>query len=205
MKVLTTTPLYEARKGDRTFLTMHSRTFEHKGRTSEYFMVTRGTEIVPHAQKCPDAVVVVATLMKDGEKHLVMTSEFRVPLGIRELGFVAGLIDTADYNGGATHREAAIVAAIREMREETGLDLKVTDVSPANLYSSAGLTNESVTFVFGEASGEISDANLEAGEDIQTVLISQSEASNICRAESDEYGHSKTAWPFLWAFARNAL
>src|SRR4051812_8627415 len=98
MNIKGTYPLAYGRKGSRTFITLYDRVYEHNGRESSYFMIGRGDTLVEHNLKMPDAVVVVATLNNPGqERKLVMTSEFRVPLGVREIGFVAGLIDPADY------------------------------------------------------------------------------------------------------------
>ena len=205
MKNIDSKSLYEAKKGNRVFISMHEVTYEHNGRQSPYFMVTRGPCIVPHHEKKSDAVVVCATYEENGEKKLLMASEFRVPIGTRELGFPAGLIDEKDYEGGVDQREAAIRAAIREVKEETGMDLEVTDVSPPNLYSSAGLTDESITYVFGKVTGTVSKAGLEGGEDIEVMLISQRQAVVLVNESMPELAHSKTAWPFLFSFSKGNL
>ena len=184
---------------------MHEITYEHNEKQSAYFMVTRGSSIVPHTEKKPDAVVVCATYEDNCEPKLLMASEFRTPIGTRELGFPAGLIDEKDYLEGMDPRVAAINAAIREVKEETGLDLEVTDVSPPNLYSSAGLTDESITYVFGKVTGEVSKAGLEGGEDIEVMLLSQSEAAYLVKENMPELAHSKTAWPFLLMFSKGKL
>ena len=60
----------------------------------------------------------------------------------------------------------------REFKEETGLTLaRVSHVSPPTA-SSAGLTDETVAFVFGEASGSISRAHQTEHEDIEVRLVS---------------------------------
>jgi ADP-ribose pyrophosphatase len=202
MIIKKTTPLHMAGNGKRVFLTLWSRDFEHHGKTGTYFMVTRGEKVIPHEEKGPDAVVIVATFDYKGEMLLVMTNEFRIPLGTRELGFPAGLIEKSDYDHTNSHREAAMRAAVREFKEETGLDLEVTETSPPNLYSSAGLTNESIMYVFGRATGEPSKKNLEHDEDIDTLFLTRQEAEKLLQSD---LAHSKTAWPFLRAFTKNAL
>lgn len=204
MDIKNAIPLYKAGNGKKVFLTLWARYFEHKGKQHEYFMVTRGEKIVPHEKKAPDAVVIVAKFFYNEEDHLVLTSEFRVPLGVRELGFPAGLIDESDYLGHATNQEAAARAAVREFKEETGLELEITEFSPPNLYSSAGMTNESVMYVFGKANGTPSKDYLENNEDIETLLVSRTEAAKLLCSD-ERFAHSKTAWPFLWAFAKNVL
>lgn len=209
MKIKDCVPIHKVGNGKRVFLTIWSLIFDHKGREGTYYMVARGENLVSHQEKKPDAVVVVATLDytdSDGktETKLVLTSEFRIPLRTREIGFPAGLIDDNDYSNNASLREAAIKAAVRELKEETNLDLEVTDVSPPNLYSSAGMTNESITYVFGKAYGTPSQEHLEPSEDIETILATRSDVEAMLYSEGD-FAHSKTAWPFLWAFAKNAL
>lgn len=200
MKVLGTKTLAEAKRGKRTFLTLHERTFEHKGHVSPYYFVGRGESAPPPSQKKPDAVVIVA-VTEDDEPRLVLTNEFRVPIGCREISFPAGIIDQEDFATGSD-RSAAISAAIRELKEETGLDFHPMEVSPPNLYSSAGMTNESVTFVFGKATGDPSTDGNEAMEDIEVHLVTLGELIDMMDNQPD-LTFSKTAWPLLWAFKRS--
>lgn len=228
MKVIATRPLAYGRRGDTVFLTLYEREYEHNGRRRTYFMIGRGERLEEHDQKFPDAVVIVAILNNPNErKRLVMVSEFRIPLGTREIGFPAGLIDPSDFNAAlsefaSAHPEgdkcldsetynrtiataAAYKAAIREMKEETGLDFVPQSASPPNLYSSAGLTNESIIYVFGTATGTPSNQFLEKNEDIEVKLYEEAELSIICDAMLPNVGHSKTAWPFMWSFGKHGL
>lgn len=200
-KILGTKVLAKGSKGKRTFLALHERTFSIRDKVLSYFMVTRGEAVPPHTHKRPDAVVIVAMTEED-EPRLVLTSEFRIPIGCREISFPAGIIDEDDFNNANGNlRQAAISAAIRETKEETGLHLHVLEVSPPNLYSSAGMTNESVTFVFGRCTGEPSTDGNEAIEDIEVMLLTHSELVDMMDNQHDlEY--SKTAWPLLWAMKR---
>src|SRR6186713_2637708 len=61
-----------------------------------------------------DAAVIVGVLKQKGEPLLVMTREFRVPLGGYELSLPSGMIDPG---------ESPVEAAVREFKEETGLTL----------------------------------------------------------------------------------
>ena len=207
MEILGTTPLYKAQGGKRVFLTVHERTGVKDGHEFPYFFVNRGEDAPPHSEKKPDAVVIVAFLPEIREqfidRRLVLTSEFRIPIGVRELGLPAGLIDAADYEGGASIAEAAKRAAIRELKEETGFDFNPTEVSPDNLYSSAGLTNESVVFVFGTATGTASTEGNEAIEDIEVMPVTQRGLVNLMRdGLPEDTAWSKTSWPLFWAFEK---
>jgi ADP-ribose pyrophosphatase len=119
--------------------------------------------------KKPDAVVIVP--FHTGQNKLVVIEEFRVPLGGYQFGFPAGLVDDG---------ESIQAAAERELYEETGL--KVTTVlreSPP-VYSTSGMSDESVVMVYVECEGEPSNLNNEASEDITTLMLSPEEAALIC-------------------------
>ena len=206
MKILDRKPLHKIGRGDKVYLTVWEITYEHKGRTSTYFAVGRGESYPEAKDKKPDAVVVVAILDNPGEeKRLVCTSEFRIPVGAREIGFVAGLIDPGDFLEGETLEGAAKLAAIREMREEAGLQFKPLEVSPPNLYSTAGMSNESITYVFGTATGTPSNAHLEDSEDIDVILMTHDELARMISAPPTDVEYSKSAWPIMWAYSQKGF
>ncbi len=132
------------------------------GRTSSWVFASR--KEAPGASAIQaDAVTVVAVMQEAGEARLVMTREFRAPLRAYELSLPSGLIDPG---------ESPLETAVREFNEETGLTLgRVAHVSPPTA-SSAGLSDETVTFVFAEASGSISRAHQTEHEDIEARLVS---------------------------------
>lgn len=201
MEVLGTKQIAKGASGGRTFLSLHERTVRtDSGSEFGYFFVVRGDDVPSPEDKKPEAVIVVAVVDAPGEeRRLVLTSEFRVPINCREVGFPAGLIDPEDYADGTSICTAARKAAVREMKEETGLDFTPTAVSPENLYSSAGMTNESVIIVFGVAQGIPSNEGNEVHEDIVTTLFTFAEMVEMMDNRKDvTYG--KTTWPFLWAF-----
>ncbi|MDT8378953.1 MAG: NUDIX hydrolase [Desulfotignum sp.] len=116
----------------------------------------------------PDAVVVVPYHVT--ERKLVIIKEFRVVLGGWQYGFPAGLLDPG---------EGVVQAGKRELFEETGLRLtRVVTQSPA-VYSSSGLTDESVSLVYAECQGVPSSIHTEDSEDIHVMMLSRQDAGRL--------------------------
>jgi 8-oxo-dGTP pyrophosphatase MutT (NUDIX family) len=124
-----------------------------------------------------DAVVVIAVVDRQGEPCLLTIREFRPVLGAHELSLPAGIIDPG---------EDAATAAARELWEETGLRLRrVAHVSPP-VASSAGLTDETVVYVYGEAEGDFSQAHLEEHEHIDARLLNLAELRDLLAAPGQD-------------------
>lgn len=85
-------------------------------------------EVVEH----PGAVAVVAL---DDDEQVVMVKQYRHPVGRELEELPAGLLDVED--------ESALVAAKRELAEETRLQAERWDVL-VDLYSSPGMSDEAV-------------------------------------------------------------
>lgn len=136
----------------------------------------------------PDAVIIVP--FHSAENKIVITIEYRIPLADYEYGFPAGLIDEG---------ETIEQAARRELKEETGLDVtRFTGISPS-IYSSAGMSDESVAMVYVECEGHPSTDRNAGAEVIEIQLISQSQASQLCN--NPELKFDAKAWLVLSGFA----
>ncbi len=137
----------------------------------------------------PDAVVIVA--WHTGRGKLVVIREYRVVLGGYQLGFPAGLMDPG---------ETIAETARRELREETGLTLTRVIRSSPPVYSSSGMTDESVALVYAECDGEPSDEANESSEDIQVRFLDAAAAGRIIEDASLKV--DVKTWMALSEFAR---
>lgn len=136
----------------------------------------------------PDAVVIVPFHRK--KNRLVIIREFRVPLGGYQYGFPAGLVD---------RNENIEKAGKRELKEETGLDLvKVIKKSPA-VYSSSGMTDETISLLYVECAGEPSLKWNEASEDIEVIFISREKAGQLLEEPGTKF--DVKSWIILSHFA----
>ncbi|MBE5872164.1 MAG: NUDIX hydrolase [Lachnospiraceae bacterium] len=127
--------------------------------------------------KKPDGVLIYAICENDPEK-IVMIRQYRYPLGRKIMELPAGLID-----GDETPAECAM----RELREETGMELSIYEGgSPLfrqPFFSAQGLTDECCSTVFGWARGEISNAMMENTEDIKPILVSKEDVKKLLETE----------------------
>jgi len=138
----------------------------------------------------PDAVVIVPFHKK--KDKLVIIKEFRVPLGDYQYGFPAGLVDEG---------ETIQQTCIRELKEETGLDVtRIKKISPP-VYSSSGMTDESVSMVYVECDGKPSNKDNTDSEDITTIFVSPSKASELC--EDSKIKLDVKTWLVLSSFVES--
>lgn len=191
MKIIETEQLLKTE-----FLNINATQYEDtKGKDKYWVWAQR-----PNARK---AVVICAIVDKGWVKEsndsflerdlrLVVTREFRVPLGGYEYGFPAGLID-GDEN--------ILGAAKRELKEETGLDVSAFIRQSPFVFNSAGLTDESIAMIYVECNGELSKKGLEDSEEIETMLLSRKEVSELLEDETKMFGAK--AWMVMENFVRH--
>jgi ADP-ribose pyrophosphatase len=125
-----------------------------------------------------NAVVIVALIQNEQNYPLlVVTKEYRVPIQGYEIGLPAGLIDPG---------QSIEETATRELKEETGLDVIrfIRPVTPF-VFNSPGMTSEAVSYAFVEATGYMTQDNLQASEDIETFLYSRAEVAQLLKDAMD--------------------
>jgi len=120
----------------------------------------------------PDAVVIVP--FHEGEEKLVLIREYRVPLQGEQYGFPAGLVDP---------RETVEDAGKRELMEETGLTVSRVVLQGPPVYSSSGMTDESVSLLYVTCQGRPSTHLNEGSEEIEVLLVSRDEARELLNRE----------------------
>lgn len=118
----------------------------------------------------PDAVFIVPLLQTPHGQRLVMTKEFRVPLGDYEYSFPAGLKE-AD--------EEIETAIRRELAEETGLALTKILVASPVVVTSAGLADETAVIVFVECKGTPHTRDLDGLEEIEVLVLDFDEVRHL--------------------------
>lgn len=156
------------------------------GGTFPYYMASRARsveELQMNREEChPDGVAIYGVYTPDGQadpqrEKIVLVCQYRYPLGGYVYELPAGLTEP----GEDIHE-----AAVREMKEETGLTLQVWPADPAYekpYYMSVGMTDECGSLVYGRCSGEVSTEGLEATEELRVVLADRREALRILREE----------------------
>lgn len=150
------------------------------GRSFDYFFVSRrkADEIKLLTRDSAAEGVVIYPIWKGDPEKIVMIRQYRYPLDDYLYELPAGLIDAG---------ETPEAAAIREMKEETGLDFEVyadgDEAYRRPFFMGAGFTDESCNAVFGYASGAISRDDMEDTESIQVLIVDKEEAGRILREE----------------------
>lgn len=155
-------------------------TINRVGKSGRYFMASRAKDIasldLSTGGNAPDGVVIFSLA---GENHdkVVLVRQFRYPIAGWIYELPAGLIEN-----GENHRDAAV----REMKEETGLVFRPLDADPMYerpFYNSVGMTDESCNMVYGYGEGNVSREGLEDSEELEVVLADREEAVRILREE----------------------
>lgn len=192
-----------------SFLNLWNIAFEKQNRSGQWTLASRRTkpliqEVIDTGEPVDlneikaDAVQIIPFVKysfadeKLNYKTLIAIREFRIPVGNWEYSFPAGLID---------ENETPVEAAKRELLEETGYSIKkVYHISPP-LFTSSGLSDETIVTVMAEVE-KVKDANLEFLEQIEVLEIDKEQAINLAQGNKGFHGAyiSARAWPFFLLF-----
>ena len=136
---------------------------------------TEDLELVRKQQK-PDGVIIYS-LYGEKKDKVVLVRQYRYPIDGYLYEFPAGLVEPGeDYHD----------AAVREMKEETGLDLRpipVDNFYAKPYYTTIGMTDECCATVYGVSDGVVSLDGLEDTEDLEVVIADRDEVRRILKEE----------------------
>ena len=166
---------------DNRFLNLYEMdALTNTGAPFNYYFASRNSEEnlpLLTGKLCSNGIVIYPIWKKEPEK-IVMLRQYRYPLDAWLYELPAGLIDEG---------ETASEAAVREMKEETGLTFTPYEGGNPSfrrpVYLGAGLTDETSTSVFGYADGEISGRFRESTESIEVLVVDKKEAERILKEE----------------------
>lgn len=163
------------------FVNLYDLETEKKtGEAGKYYVASRAkqTEDLELSTKIqsPDGVIIYSLY---GEKmdRVVLIRQYRYAIDNYIYEFPAGLVEAG---------EDCHEAAVREMKEETGLNLhpvRVNAIYEKPYYTTIGMTDECCGTVFGWSDGEVSSDLLEDSEEIEVVLADREEVRKILKEE----------------------
>ena len=166
------------KKTDNRFLHFYELEAIHRdGKASPYFMASRigdpeRLKAVAHHND-PDGVILYGVYGPEKDK-VVLIRQYRYPIAGYVYEFPAGLVEPG---------EDLLTSGAREMFEETGLEFcPIGSTNP--FFMSVGMTDESCGTVFGYCSGEPTNRNQEASEEIQVIIADRDECRRILKEEN---------------------
>ena len=155
----------------------------------------------------PDAVSCVVVIEDGDEPKLLLSYEYRYPVGRFLLGVPAGLVDPEDKDGSSP----VITTAIREIHEETGIVVdesrdEVFVINPL-LFSTPGMTDESNALVGVVLKGhDLSDLTQSGAEGQECfdgfVFVDKAKAKDLLKKGMEDRDHfySVYTWSALMYF-----
>ncbi|AOL95369.1 NUDIX hydrolase [Porphyrobacter sp. LM 6] len=146
---------------------------------------TRGRwEYVGRARGIKAAAIIALDDDPDGTRHVILVSQYRVPLSRFSLEIPAGLIgDDAGAEG-----EDAVDAAARELEEETGYRAAQM-TSLGEFYSSPGMVSESFTLLKATGLERVGEGGGTEGENITVHRVALRDLARFV-AEWRRAGHA---------------
>ena len=170
----------EKKIGNRCLNFYELEAIRRDGKTMPYYMVSRNPDptslkAVTH-HNSPDGVILFGVYGEQKDK-VVLIRQYRYPIGGYVYELPAGLVEAG---------EDLLASGIREMYEETGLNFAPVDAGCYSkpFFMTVGMTDESCGTVFGYCSGQPTNANQEASEEIQVVIADRAECRRILQEEN---------------------
>lgn len=169
------------KKTENPFVNLYELDRESKtGKKGKYYVASRAKSEkdlkLVTGENPPDGVVIYS-LYGEKQDKVVLIRQYRYAINDFVYEFPAGLVEN-----GEPYKEAAV----REMKEETGLEfspLSINEAYEKPAFTTVGLTDESCSIVFGSSSGEITKEFQEDTEEIEVVLADREEVKRILKEE----------------------
>lgn len=171
------------------FITRYDITYETVDKQEKvYEIISRNKQLESfeelHSERA-DAVVIIVT-DETGEKILI-NKEFRLAVGDWVYNFPAGLIDPG---------EEPQQSAVRELWEETGLELYEIDDFIGMSYSAVGFSNETNVCVVGKARGEFKPSTSTV-EEIEPGWFTKAEIRELLKTQ--RFAARTQAYCYVWS------
>ncbi len=177
------------KKQEGTFITRYDIYYETvDGQEKIYEMISRDKKLKTFEDLHSKKAEAVILIMEDetGER-ILLNKEFRLAMGEWVFNFPAGLIDEG---------ETPDQAAARELREETGLEIrKITDYIGES-YSAIGFSNEKNICVVGVAGGTIRKSD-SVFEEIESGWYTREEVKELLKEY--RFAARTQAYCYLWS------
>jgi ADP-ribose pyrophosphatase len=122
-----------------------------------------------------NATGVVVLVAVTDEREIVLVEQFRKPVGSQVIELPAGLVGDQDDSS-----ETRLTAAARELEEETGFEAAHLEVL-MDCPSSAGMSDEIVTFVQASGLRRTGPGGGDDSEDIQVHVVPLDQADRWLR------------------------
>lgn len=151
-----------------------------KGGPVRYYVASRAKSTeemkVKTRKNTPDGVIIYS-LYGEKQDRVVLVRQYRYSIDDYIYEFPAGLVEKGEH-----YRDAGV----RELKEETGLDLTLIDADemfekPG--FTTIGMTDESCATIYGYASGDVSKEGQEDSEDMEIVIADKAEVKRILKEE----------------------
>ena len=166
---------------ENKYLNMYQLEAEDRlGKDMQYFVASRAKspkELQINTRETSPDGVIIYSLYGPQKDRVLLVRQYRYSIDDYIYEFPAGLVEP-----GEEYHEAAI----REVKEETGLTLQPLDVDSMYekpFYTTIGMTDECCATVYGYVDGEISSKGLEDTEEIEVVLADREEVRRILKEE----------------------
>ena len=171
------------------FITRYDITYLlNNGEEKVYEIISRDKNITDISQlrkEAPDSVVLI--MEDEAGERILLNKEFRMSIGEWIYNFPAGLIDPG---------ETPAVAAARELREETGLELKEIKDEIHGGYSAIGFSNELTVCFVGVAGGSFKEST-SFEEEIEAGWYTKAEVRELLKTA--KFAARTQAYCYAWS------